>query len=210
MDIFEEIKEDLEREKYSNLWQRYGYLILLLIILIIGGTAAGTWWKNHTHSKQEASGNQFEKAIVTAGKNELAEAEKLYEQIAKEGHGDIAVLASLQKASLLAKQGKAADAITLYEQLSTTQSSDPALKELASLLALYLRIETGKADNLDAKFELLTKEGSVWRSSALELKGLYTLQKGDRAQAKEIFSALANAEETPSGIKERAKALAGL
>lgn len=203
MDIFEEVKADLEREHYARLWDRYGYALLLAIVAIIIATSLGVWWKGHVVQNQELMGNMFGKAIIAANKNATDEALTTFTALAGKGEGDIAFLALMRKAALLSDQGKVDEAITLYDTLSTEKKGNRPLKELSILLASYLRIETGKPVN-DNVFDSLTKEDSVWRSSGMELKAVNALKKGHYTQAKEIFSTLAKGDETPSAMKARA------
>lgn len=212
MDILEEIKADIERERYARLWQRYGYFLVIGIIAIILGTAGTVWWQNRMLSQQEALGNRFEEAVIATKKNELPEALALFDAIARDDQKSAGFLASFNKAAIWVKQGKQDEAITLYDKMAAEKNADPALQQLASLLGVYLRMEAGKeGDKVAAALEKLSAKDGIWRSKASELKGLQALHKGDIKQAKTIFEALAKEEETPSSIKERAaQIIAGL
>ena len=208
MDILEEIKADLERERFARLWQRYGYILLVGIVAIILATASVVWWKSHMLAKQEEIGNQFEAASIASRKNELSNALALFDHLATEGKGNAATLALLNKAAILVKQDKKEEAIQVYDSVVAQKGSNKALHEFALLLSVYLRMESGDTgDAVIAQLESLTIPGSVWRSSALELKGLYALRIGDKQQARDVFSMLEKDTETPVAMKERATAL---
>lgn len=39
-DIFQEVEEDVRRERYEKLWKKYGNYIIALAVLIVAGVAA--------------------------------------------------------------------------------------------------------------------------------------------------------------------------
>jgi hypothetical protein len=42
-DIFQEVEEDVRRERYEKLWKKYGNYIIALAVLIVAGVAAWQW-----------------------------------------------------------------------------------------------------------------------------------------------------------------------
>ena len=63
-DIFDEIEEDLRRDRMALLWQRYGNYILGFAILIIVGVAGNQgydYWKN---SRAQSAGDMFFEAVI--------------------------------------------------------------------------------------------------------------------------------------------------
>ena len=75
-DIFQEVDEEVRRERLIKLWQQYGNLIIALCILIVaavGGWRGYEWWQNR---KAAESGAAFEAAVrlAEAGKHQESEA----------------------------------------------------------------------------------------------------------------------------------------
>ena len=58
-DIFQEVEEDLRRDKAARLWRRYGSYVLVAALAIVAGTAAYVWWKQHVAARQIAEGDAF-------------------------------------------------------------------------------------------------------------------------------------------------------
>ncbi len=205
MDIFDEIKADLDRERFAGLWERYGYIMLAAIVAVILATAATVWWKNHHREQQEQLGNRFEHAVSLVKKNDISNALAMFDSLATESKGDVGVMVLLNKASLLVKQGKQDDALQLYDAIGIAKAGDPVLKELGMLLGAYFRMEMGKeVDKAVLVLDNLVKQDSAWKASAMELKALYLLGNGENEQAKTLLLALKNDEATPSDMKARA------
>ena len=73
-DIFREVDEDLRREQYKRLWDRFGGYVIglaVLIVVAVGGYKAWEWWEN---SRAAASGDRFLAALMLSeeGKHEEA------------------------------------------------------------------------------------------------------------------------------------------
>ena len=63
-DIFDEIEEDLRRDRMTLLWQRYGNLILGFAILIIIGVAGNQGYDYWRESRAQAAGDAFFEAVI--------------------------------------------------------------------------------------------------------------------------------------------------
>jgi len=102
-DIFNEIDEDIRRERLNKLWQRYGNYVIALCVLVIAGVGAWRgyeWWQ----AKQAAqAGAAFEQAVTLAEAGKHQEAEAAFAKIASDGTASYRVLARLRDAAELAR-----------------------------------------------------------------------------------------------------------
>ena len=116
-DIFQEVDEEVRREKLQQLWERHGNLIValaLLIVLAVGGWRGYDWWENR---KAAESGAAFEAAVALAEAGKQAEAQAAFAKIAKEGSSGYRMLARFREAAELAKTDPAA-AVKAYDALA--------------------------------------------------------------------------------------------
>ena len=63
-DIFNEIDEDLRRERAKKIWEKYGNLIIaaaVLVVLIVAGWRA---YEYYMQQQAEAAGEKFQDAVV--------------------------------------------------------------------------------------------------------------------------------------------------
>jgi hypothetical protein len=206
-DFIEEIKADLQREKMTDLWNKYSYILAAIVALILAITAGTIWWNRAHSAKQQEAGNGFYKAMgLEASGNK--DAITSFNDIKQKNIKGFSALAGLKEAELLIKQGQHDKALAVYNEIASSKNNDRALRELASLLAVSLRIDTDKADNTDdATLQTLAAEGGPWRYSALELQSLRALNAGNLQAAKEYLTTLTKDDNTPSGIKSRAEHL---
>ncbi len=201
-DIFREVEEDLRRDRFQDLWRRYGIYLAGIAVAVVVLTAAQVGWRYYSEQRREARGEAYAAALgLMESGGEGAEA--ALAEIAGNGDG-YAALAQLQRAALLAKQGNAAGAIEIYEGLAADSGTDPALRDLAVILIGFHSLESADADSLVARLLPLTAEGQAWRYSALEITALLRLRQGDATKAETIFKALSDDAGAPLAMRQRA------
>jgi hypothetical protein len=57
-DIFQEIDEELRRENFAKLWQRYGVYLVGLAVLVVVAVAAVVGWRAYQQRVHEAEGER--------------------------------------------------------------------------------------------------------------------------------------------------------
>ena len=102
-DIFQEVDEEVRRERARQFWERHGNLVIavaVVIVLGVGGWRGYQWWE----LKQSAeAGAAFNKAYIEAQYNAHVEAVNLFAAYAKSG--DNAQLKALAAELLPTLQG---------------------------------------------------------------------------------------------------------
>ena len=208
-DIFQEVEEDLRRDRYERLAKKYGGAVITGLVAIVAATAGYVFWKNWHQARQQAATLQLAEAVDSAGPGAAtASGIPALELTAKEAASGPASLARFYEAGVKAKTGDAAGAIALYDALSGDGSLPPLYRDLASLLSIQQQVATGDPKALSARLAPLSADGSPWRFSARELDGLLASRTGDRARAKTLFQHLADDKDAPAGLRARAAELA--
>ena len=207
-DIFREIDEELRRDQLDKLWKRYGGYVIGFAVVIVLIVAAFVGWREYQRRQGEAASVRYAAALEIAGKEDAGKAAEAFGVLAREATSGPAVLARFQEAALRAKAGDAAGAIAIYKALAADGSVDAVYRELAQLLSAMHQIPTADPKSLIADLEPLTKEGSPWRPSALELTALAHLRAGERDAARDIYKKLADDLAAPQALRQRAAEMA--
>ncbi len=84
-DIFHEIEEDLRRERFRRLWDRYGLYLILLCVAVVAAAGAWSGYRYWTQKQSEASGARFEAASALIAEGKPKEAEAALDALAKDG-----------------------------------------------------------------------------------------------------------------------------
>src|SRR6476620_8362432 len=86
-DIFREVDEDIRREQYKKLWDRFGIYVIGLAVLIVVLTAGYRGWVYWQDRQAQAAGDRFLAALQLATDGKHTEAEAALATIAADGTG---------------------------------------------------------------------------------------------------------------------------
>jgi hypothetical protein len=205
--LIREVDEELRREQFARLWDRYGLYGLAVAALIVIGVGGYKFWEARQMATAEAAGARYEAVTQILEEGKLEDALKGLQDIAKDGPQGYAALARLQLAGNAAKAGRTAEALAAYEALADGKSVDPLLADFARLQAAALKLETADWTEMQNRLTPLTSEKNAWRFSARELLGLAAYRAGKLDDAKQVLVALVADPEVPAAIGERARML---
>ncbi len=206
-EIFREIDEEVRREQMLKLWRTYGRYLVAAAVAVALGVAGGIGVKKYLLSQRMAEGAQFAAAVELLDIGQPALAAQRFALLADDAGAGYAALARLREAEALAASGDADGALAALDRLAADEGAEPAIRGLASLLAVLRMVDTAPPNELEARLGPLLEEGSPWRASARELDGLIALRRGETGRAREIFGALAGDASTPPAARSRAAEL---
>jgi hypothetical protein len=207
-DIFNEVDEELRRERLRAFWERYGGTIIgvaLLIVIAVGGWRGYQWWEA---KKASEAGAIFENAVTLASEGKHDEAEAAFARIAGEGSA-YKTLAKLRQAAEMARRDRDG-AVKIYDSLVTDGAAGPSLQDLARIRGGMLLLDTASLDDMRTRVEPATAGGRVFRHSARELMAFAAWKAGNAAATKQWYDAIVADPETPVGVRTRTEMLMAL
>lgn len=205
-DIFQEVDEDLRRDKALAFWKKYQNHIIGFCIIAVAATAGVSGWRYWKQQTIETNGAAYLAALQTL-QNDPKAASAQFETLAKDG-GGFAVLARFQQANLTLKDGDKAKAADQFAAIARDGAVDKALKDLAAILGGLAYLDAAKPEDAAKLVQPLTGDGEAYRFSALEIEAQAALAGGDRKKAKEIYTQLKQLGSLPSapqGVVARAE-----
>jgi hypothetical protein len=208
-DIFQEVDEEVRRERLEQLWKRYGNHIiaaLFVVVAAVGGWRGYTYWQER---KAAEAGAAFEAASALADEGKHAEAQAAFAKLATEGTAGYRVLARFREASQLSLSDPKA-AVAAYEALAADNSLGQPLQDLATVRAGLLLVDTAPYDELRTRLEPLAAADRPFRHTARELLALGAWHAGDSAAARRWIDMVVSDPETPTGIRSRVDVLSAL
>jgi hypothetical protein len=207
-DIFHEIDEELRRENFAKLWQRYGGYVIALAVSIVVAVAAVVGWRAYQLRVHQAEGERYSLALDLARQGKDKDAQDVFAEVGRQARGGHATLAQLEDAALKAKGGDTKGAIAVYDALIAESSTDPAYRDLARLLAAQYELKDGDASAVIARVAPLTSATNPWHPTALELTALAQLKTGNKVEARAVYQRIADDLAAPQGLRARAAEMA--
>ncbi|MEC9183936.1 MAG: hypothetical protein VX930_06640, partial [Pseudomonadota bacterium] len=58
-DIFQEVEEEVRRDRYSKLWKDYGGYIIAAAVALVLGTTAFVGWREYKAQRQQDDSDRF-------------------------------------------------------------------------------------------------------------------------------------------------------
>ena len=208
-DIFQEVDEEVRRERLNKLWQRYGHYIIaacVLVIVAVGAWRGYEWWET---KKAVEAGAAFEQAVNLAEAGKHQEAEAAFAKLASEGTAGYRLLARLREAAELGRTDRKA-AIKAYDEIAVDKSVGQVIQDLAALRVSFLLVDGSSYGDMRARLEPLTGPDRAFRHSARELLALSAWKQGDMGAARQWTDMIITDPQTPSGARSRAEVLSEL
>ncbi|MFN7114594.1 MAG: tetratricopeptide repeat protein [Alphaproteobacteria bacterium] len=202
-DVMREIDEDMRHEKLREFWVENRAWIIGGIVLAIVMTAALSFWRQHTINRNAQATYELFSAMDRADEAALG----ALAETAKGTHG---ALASFLAAGIHGQKGESAEAAAIYDRIAGTRGLDRVYRDLATLLSVSHRLDTGDTQQLHATLKPLTAAKNVWRFSALELQALLFARENKMADAVSALTTLIGDTAAPAEVRARATTLRAL
>ena len=208
-DIFQEVDEEVRRERLNKLWQRYGSFVIAACVLVIVGVAAWRGYEYWLTKKAGESGAAFEAAVTLAEAGKHQEAEAAFAKLAADGTAGYRVLARLREAAELAPTDRKA-AVKAYDEITADKSAGQVIQDLAAVRAGFLLVDTVPYSEMQSRLEALTGPDRTFRHTARELLALSAWKSGDTTAARKWADMIMSDPQTPAGTRSRAEILSEL
>lgn len=201
-DVFDEVEEDLRRDRAEKLWKKYAPYLIAAAVALVAATAAYSFWQDHRRKSLEASAQRYTAAgDLVAGDRERALAE--LRGLAQDGSGGFAGLARLKEAALIAERDPA-QGLALFRRVAADSTLDAELRRTAAAMAGILSIDAAPRAEAEQAAQTLQAAGSPFRNAGREIEALAALRAGDNARARDIYRAIADDLNAPAGLRRRA------
>jgi hypothetical protein len=204
-DIFQEVEEDVRRERYEQLWKKYGNYVITgaaVLVLAVGGYQA---WVAYDANQRQLVSDKYEGAQSVATTGKAADAEAQFTELSKSGYSGYATLAKFNLVGVYLAQNKRDQAVALLREL--TESSDETVSSVARLRLAWLEADARPRGEIEMILGPLTAADNPWRFTAAEVLAYVELKSGSRPQAEADYLKLSQEAEAAPGLRQRAAAI---
>lgn len=208
-ELFDEVDEEVRREQFKKLWDKYSIYFIALMVLIVA--AVGGWRANQYFEAKKAAeaGAAFEKAVELSEQGKHEDAEKAFTELATKAPSGYRTLARLRAAAEAASRDPKAGA-KMYDDIAADRSIGGEWQDLAKIRAAGLVLDSASYADMQQRLEASAAPKSTFRHSAREMLALSAWRNNDMTAARKWLEAIDGDGETPPGLRSRAEALQAL
>ena len=203
-DIFQEVDEEVRRDRYSKFWKDYGGYIIAVAVAVVLGTTASVGWQEYTTQRQQEDSDRFASAAALAAEGKQLEAAEAFRMLVAEAQEGYALLSRFRSVDALKEAGDTSGAVAVLEAIAEDKGVDALYRDLATLLSIMHVLDDDDPNELRTRLIPLIAIDGAWRHSARELSAALALRIGDKELAKSEFKKLADDLMAPSGVRSRA------
>lgn len=205
-DIFQEVEEEVRRERYERLWKKYGNYVIGAAVLLVLGVAAYQGWRAYDLRERQQYSAQFAAAVQLQQGGKLPMAETAFQTLIKNATPGYAALARFHLAGVEEAQGKRDQAAATLR--TVIAGGDPVLAPAARVHLAWLLADSAPRAQVDMVVAPLKGPANPWRFAADEVGAYLDLHNGKRAQAIATYDRLSQDMAAPEAMRRRAAALA--
>jgi len=207
-DIFQEVDEEVRRDKAVEFWTKYQNYILAVAVLIVLATGGYRFWRYRELQASQAAGAQFQEALRLDADGKPDAAQAVLAKLQKQAPTGYVDLSRFVDAALALKKDPKAG-IAAYDALANDSSLDPLLRDTARLRAALARLNNGETDAAKTALEPLAATGPYRDTARLALASLALSAKDYTAAGKRLEEVLSDAEASQAD-RQTAQTLLGL
>lgn len=208
-DIFNEVDEEVRRERFLQLWNRYGNYAIVVAILVIAGIGGWRGYEYWQAQKAAEAGAAFEQAMTLADDGKHQEAEASFAKVAADGTPGYRMLARLREAAEAAQRDPKAG-VSAYDALAADAGLAQSWRDLASIRAGYVLVDNASLDEMKRRLEPLAGPQGPFRHTAREMLALAAWRVGDVTTARKWSELIAADPEAPASMRTRMETLIAL
>ncbi|HEY4809143.1 MAG TPA: tetratricopeptide repeat protein [Roseiarcus sp.] len=209
-DIFQEVDEEVRRDKAAEFWKKYQNLILAGAALVVLASGGFRYWQYERERAQQAAGDQYQQALAALEGGKLDEAKAGLDKIAAQAPSGYRALAQMTAAGAEASKDPQG-AIGAFDAISGDAAIDPLLRDAARLRAALLRVDiAGEEQKGAAALTSLSTDNGPYRRLARLALGALALERKDSDDAAKQFDLVLGDPEVSPDERQAASRWLGL
>lgn len=204
-EFIREVDEDLRHKQLTGLWQKYGAYVITFLVGIVLFVAGNVTLKNYNESKYAKVADQYSLVEKNVVANNMDEALKSLQSLSDTNVEGYQILVAFKEAEIELQKGNRDKAVAALDRLSAASGVEKVYRDLATLKATMISMDSASYDDIKARLAPLMIEGNSWKYIAKELLAMAALGHNDAQEAKQLLTELEQDLEAPEDVKARAK-----
>lgn len=214
-----EVDEELRREQALNFWRRYGRWLVAAVVgglAVLGGVL---YWQSHLEQLAGEESEKYSKVYDQLVAGQKAQAEAPLKELAASNIPAYRALATFLQADLLIQnidekqpertRARLKAAAAKFALVANDQSIAEPLRNLALIRQTSAEFDELPPQKIIDRLKPLAVKGGPWLGSAGEMSAAAYLQLHRNAEARSLLKLIADGQDIPETLRQRAVQLAG-
>lgn len=205
-----EVDEELRKEQAAALWRRWGLAIAAAVVLGLLIFAGYLFWQHREREAAGREGEQLQLAWDHLAAGQTAKAAPQLAQLTQSDSDGYRAVALFAQADVLLQKDDLKGAAAKFGAIAADESLADPFRQLALVRQTMAEFDTIKPDAVISRLRGVAVPENAYFGSAGELVALAYLKQGRRDLAGRLFGQIAQAEQVPPSIRQRAVQMAGV
>tara|TARA_B100001059_G_scaffold96877_1_gene96124 strand:- start:733 stop:1374 length:642 start_codon:yes stop_codon:yes gene_type:complete len=207
VNIFNEVDEDIRKERYQSLWNKYGKYVISLIVLIIVIFSLSQYSKQKSIIDNKKILDIYYSAAEKIEINQYELANKSLEKVYNEKNKTLSALSGFKLTETLIQDNQKEKALLFLEEMYNNKSLEQIYRELALYKYIIINFENIQIKEIENIANSITTNKIILEPYFQEIFGIKLLTLGNIERANSIFTELSVNENTPFDLKVRLEKL---
>jgi hypothetical protein len=205
-----EIDDELRRDQFASVWQRWGRWIIVAIVAALVALGGFLYWQSRQAEAAGVEGEQLSGAMDDLAADKTQTLTPRLNALAGSKVAGYRAAAKLTLADLAVQKGDAKSAAAQFGAVAADTSLAQPYRDLALIRQTASEYDTLKPEDVVARLKPLAIPGNPWFGSAGEMVGVAYMRMNKPDLAGATFKAIIADEQVPSTIRSRIVQLAGI
>ena len=199
--IFNEVDEDIRKERYKKLWSRYGKYLIGFIISIVVIFSLNQYLVSKNIAHNERLLDIYFTASEEIEKNQFELANESLNRIYTDNNTTLAAFSAFKMSESYLKNNNKIDATAVLENIFNNSSFETIYRELALYKYIMINFDALDISDIESKVSIINNNERKFKPYFKELIGIKYISIGDKSRASLIFKELSSSENTPFDLK---------
>lgn len=186
-DIFQEVDNELRRDRLQRLWDQNGLVIITAAIGIVIAVTLGVGYNAWRSSVNEAASERYAVLIEEISALDPEEAQTRLQTFLSQEDNGYGVLASFRLAESLFASGDVEGAARGYEAIATRGDLPPSIRDFASIMAASVLVGKASAADIEARLSKVLANANGLQGQAREVLALALLLDDEPLAARDLL-----------------------
>ena len=203
VNIFNEVDEDIRKERFQNLWSKYGKYIIGFLVLIIIIFSLTQYLQSKNISDNKKILDTYFIAVESIELNQLDLANQNLKNVYNEKNKILAAIGGIKLSQAFLEDNNKTKSLSLLEDVYKNNSLESIYRELALYKYIMINFENIEVSNIENMIGLIENNNNLFNLYFQEMIGIKHLTLGDSKKANSIFTNLSLDENTPFDLRMR-------